>query len=119
MDILEAIAERRAIRTYTNEVLERAAVERLINLAVQAPSARDLEPWAFVILEGKARLRGFSEDAKGLLLDGPAQSESPKMRAMLSDPSFDIFYGAPLLIVICATSASPRQRRTAVWRLKT
>lgn len=105
MDVLQAIGERRAVRAYTDEVLDRATVERLIHSAVQAPSARDLEPWAFVIFEGRERLRGFSEEAKRVLLRSPEESGFPKMRAMLSDPAFNIFYGAPVLVVICATSA--------------
>ncbi|HTO86135.1 MAG TPA: nitroreductase family protein [Thermoanaerobaculia bacterium] len=105
MDVLQAIRERRAVRSYTDEVLDRATVERLIHSAVQAPSARDLEPWAFVIFEGRERLRGFSEEAKRVVLHSPEEGESSKFRAMLSDPDFNIFYGAPVLVVICATSA--------------
>ena len=105
VDVLQAIGERRAVRAYTDEVLERATVERLIQSAVQAPSAMDLEPWAFVVFEGKERLREFSEQAKRVLLRSPDETGSPKLRAMLADPGFDIFYGAPVLVVICATSA--------------
>ncbi len=105
MDVLQAIGERRAVRSYGDEPLDRATVERLIYFAVQAPSAMDLEPWAFVIFEGRERLRGFSDEAKRVFLRSPEESGSPKMRAMLSDPAFNIFYGAPVLVVICATSA--------------
>jgi nitroreductase len=104
MDVLKAISERRATRAYTDEGLDRATVERLIHAAVQAPSARDLEPWAFVIFEGKERLREFSEEAKGVLLRSRKEGWPPEMQVRLSDPSFDIFYGAPVLIVICAAS---------------
>jgi nitroreductase len=52
----------------------------LIHFAVQAPSARDLEPWAFVIFEGKQRLLVFSEEAKSMLLRSPEENRSPKMR---------------------------------------
>lgn len=105
MDVLQAIGERRAVRNYTDEELDRATVEWLIRCAVQAPSAMDLEPWAFVAFEGRERLRDFSEQAKRVLLRNPEESGSPQMRAMLSDPVFNIFYGAPVLVVICATSA--------------
>jgi nitroreductase len=104
VDVLQAIGERRAVRAYTDEELDRATVERLIHFAVQAPSAMDLEPWAFVVFEGKARLRDFSEQARQVLLRTPGEG-GPKMRAMLSDPAFHIFYDAPVLVVICATSA--------------
>ena len=76
MDVLQAISERRAVRAYTDEELDRATVERLIHSAVQAPSAMDLEPWAFVVFEGKGRLRGFSEQARRVLLANPEEGES-------------------------------------------
>ena len=104
MDLLKAIAERRATRAYSEKGLDRSAVEKLLEAAVEAPSARNLQPWAFVVFEGKKRLHEFSEKAKAELLRAPAAS-TPEITKMLSDPSFDIFYGAPLLIVICATSA--------------
>jgi nitroreductase len=104
MEVLTAIAQRRAIRAYTEEVVDRDTVGRLIEAAVQAPSAMDLEPWAFVTFEGKSRLREFSQKAKEELRR-TGTDLSPEARRRLSDPSFDIFYGAPLLIVICATSA--------------
>ncbi len=104
-DVLTVISERRATRNYTGEQVDRATIERLLDAAVQAPSAMDLEPWAFVVFEGRERLRQFSEEAKRHLLHGAGESLPANARTMLADPSFDIFYGAPALIVICATSA--------------
>ena len=106
MDLLTAIAERRATRSYTDAGVDRATVERLIGMAVQAPSARDLEPWAFVVLAGRERLHAFSEEAKRELARASDAAMSTEFREMLSNPSFDIFYGAPVLIVICAASSA-------------
>jgi len=103
-DILTVMAERRATRSYTGEGVDRGTIERLLDAAVQAPSAMDLEPWAFVVFEGRERLRRFSEEAKRELLRDDVESLPLKARTMLADPSFDIFYGAPVLVVICATS---------------
>src|SRR5450755_1003467 len=104
MDVLTAIEERRAVRSYGEAAVDRKTIERLIRAAVQAPSARDLEPWAFVVFEGRERLRRFSDEAKRELLRGPEAGSSPEVRTRLTDPAFDIFYGAPVLIVTCATS---------------
>lgn len=105
MEVLTAISDRRAIRSYRDEGVDRKTVERLIDAAVCAPSARDLEPWAFVVFEGREKLRGFSDEAKRELLATTERKASPEVRAKLADPSFNIFYGAPVLVVICATSA--------------
>jgi len=103
MDLLTAIAGRRAVRAYTDEPVDRKTIERLLDAAVEAPSAMGLEPWAFVVLEGRDRLRRFSDDVKDGLRRGEGES-SPHLREMLADPSFNIFYGAPALVIVCATS---------------
>ena len=101
---MAAILGRRATRAYTDEAVDRATVERLIGTAVEAPSAMNLQPWAFVAFAGVERLKAFSDEAKQVLLSPGQLDFSPEVRGWLSDPAFNIFYGAPVLIVICATS---------------
>lgn len=63
-----------------------------------------LEPWAFVVIEGAAKLREFSISAKRYYAPkGLSESSSSRVRAMLTDPAFNIFHDAPALVVICAT----------------
>ena len=102
MDVISAMAERRAIRAYTESSIDHETVSRLIGAAILAPSAIDLEPWAFLVFEGASRLRDFSTKAKEALLRAELP---PEARRLIADPAFNIFYGAPLLVVICATSA--------------
>jgi nitroreductase len=103
MDVFEAIYTRRAIREFAEGEVERFSVLALIDAAVQAPSAMDLQPWAFFVVQGKAVLERLSSAAKTHLLDSVAPS-SPlaKQKDMLADPSFNIFYGASTLIIVCA-----------------
>ena len=103
MEVLSAITDRRAIRAYRDEGVDRKTVEGLIDAAIRAPSARDLEPWAFVVFDGRDRLRGFSDEAKRELLAVSGGRAPAELLAKLEDPSFDIFYGAPVLVVVCAT----------------
>jgi nitroreductase len=49
MDLLEAIAKRRSIRTYKKESLPEGTVEKLIDAARLAPSAGNVQPWVFVV----------------------------------------------------------------------
>lgn len=106
MDIIEAIYQRRAVRDFTEEPVSKDAIRLVIAAAGQAPSAMNLQPWSFLVLEGRAELERYSGSAKAHLLETMAP-ESPlaRYRGHLADPDFQIFYGAPALIVICATSA--------------
>ena len=51
MDVLEAIKERRSVRAYTDEEVSEEDVERLIEAARWAPSAGNIQPWAFVVVK--------------------------------------------------------------------
>ncbi|HEX9875303.1 MAG TPA: nitroreductase family protein [Gammaproteobacteria bacterium] len=103
MDLMEAIYRRRSVRAYTDEPVTEDVVWELLDAAIQAPSAMNAQPWAFIIVQDRALLRSLSDRAKRHLLC--AYAGDPRMdryRDVLSDPQFDIFYGAPALIVICA-----------------
>lgn len=109
MSALDAIYARRATRAYTPDPVAEATIRELLRAAIHAPTAMHLEPWAFAIIQDRALLKKLSERAKTLIGasrrdDHAALARSPTTRlpAIFTDPSFDIFYGATTLIVICA-----------------
>lgn len=103
MELMAAIEGRRAVRSYTGDVIDRPTLMALVRAAVEAPSATNAQPWAFVVVQGADRLKEYSAEAKAHLLE-TSEPSSPLMRyrAMLADPKVDIFHGAGILIVICA-----------------
>lgn len=110
MDVIEAIHHRRAVRAYQDLPVGEGALRELIDLATEAPSAMNHQPWSFVIVHDKALLAEISRRAKArILADG--KDESTEFEAMLADPEFDIFYAAPSLIVICARTGDLQAAR--------
>ncbi|HXQ45274.1 MAG TPA: nitroreductase family protein [Caulobacteraceae bacterium] len=108
MDAVDAIFGRRAIRNFTSQVPPRAEIEALIEAAVQAPNGMNRQPWAFVVVEDKAALARFSIAAKAHLMQTMAQgSPLHAHRGQLVSDDFNIFYNAPVLVVICATDPDP------------
>ena len=103
MDLNEAIHSRRSVRAYKDEPLTRETVDKLIRAAVQAPSASNRQPWAFVVIQGNERLQGLSERAKQHRLTDTQDPPSDSLRARLMDSGYNLFHGAGTLIVICAT----------------
>ena len=57
MEIREAIYRRQSIRAFTPEPVPKKTLLQLLDAAVQAPSARNLQPWHFIVVTGKARER--------------------------------------------------------------
>ena len=112
LSALDAIYTRRSVRKFTGDRLDDATVRALIDAAVQAPNAQLEQPWLFAVVQDRTLLRNLSDLAKTLWTSAPAlraalhghdMSVPPAaIAARVADPGFDIFYGAPVLIVICA-----------------
>ena len=103
MEIIEAIYQRRAVRHYTTEDVSAATLHTLLRAAAQAPSPLNLQPWSFALFCGRHQLATFSTRIKDhLLVTLPPLYELHEHAACMNDPSYDVFHGAPVLIVICA-----------------
>lgn len=97
---------RRSIRTFKEKPVERASLEKLLEMACYAPSAKNNQPWHWTVVESPVEVRRLA----GLVIDymrGFA-AEKPKLAALLSYTrvvaAWDMGYervcrGAPHLIV--------------------
>ena len=103
VDALEAIYDRRAVREYTGVHPSRETIQELLEAAVQAPSAMDLQPWEFVIVQDAALLKRISDRSKKLSLHHMKPGSGLSLfRRELEDPKTDIFHGAGTAIIIVA-----------------
>lgn len=106
MEVIDAIYNRRAIRSYTNTPVTRVEVHALLQAAVHAPSANNAQPWAFAIIQDQEILKHYSDQAKAHLLTLSRNGASHHgLHQGPADPEFNIFYNAGTLIIICAKNA--------------
>jgi len=56
---MDAIFNRRSIRSYTDEEVSDAAVEGLLRAAMAAPSAGNEQPWEFVVIRDRPTMEGI------------------------------------------------------------
>jgi len=56
MDALEAIRTRRSIREYENRPVPDSLIKQVIAAAMMAPSARNGQPWQFVVIDDRELL---------------------------------------------------------------
>lgn len=96
-EVLSAIKFRRSIRAYTNECLTQEELNILKTAAVESPSARNLQPYHFAFVTDKQVLSEFTHDCQVALARREGAGERVK------DPSYDVRYGAPLVVFIFAT----------------
>lgn len=105
MDLAEAISGRRSVREYTPDMVDELTLYRLVDAAVHAPNAVNQQRWAFTVIRGQALLDRISDGAKEHMLQNlPHTAFEVSMRNLLSDPKFQIFYHAPVLVLIAAAS---------------
>jgi nitroreductase len=80
----------------------------LIGSAVRAPSAVKEQPWTFTVVREQSALDRISDAAKAhMLATMVASPHAEHFAALLNDPSFHIFYHAPVLILISASAQGP------------
>ncbi len=103
MELQAAITNRRSVRSYTDTKVDKATIEKLLNAAVQAPSAMNSQPWAYAVIQEDNLLKEISDRSKQYLLSlldkVPALN---KYKAAFENPDFNIFYNATSLVIIFA-----------------
>jgi len=56
MEALKTIFTRRSVRRYTEEPVSNQAIETILRAAMQSPSAVNMQPWHFVVIDDRALL---------------------------------------------------------------
>ena len=73
LDLFEAIHKRSSVRSFKNEPLPRSVIEKIIDAARRAPSARNVQPWDFVVVTS-SKTRGR---IKEIVENGPYIADAP------------------------------------------
>jgi nitroreductase len=60
-DALTAILQRKSVRNYTGEVVQRADLIQLLKAAMAAPSAVHRLPWKFIVVTNREKLKSLSD----------------------------------------------------------
>ena len=73
METLEAIYTRRSVREFTSDPISEADVHDLLRAGMQAPSARNEQPWHFILIDDTELLHAIPKfhPASQMLLDAP------------------------------------------------
>lgn len=88
--VLNAISQRRSIRSFKDEKVSREHIDILLKAAQEAPSARNAQPWHFSVVQNRSIFREINEEVKKNLGEDPG----------------DIFHGAGTAIFISGDSKS-------------
>jgi nitroreductase len=108
MNLMEAIYSRRSVRHFTDKTVDKAVIEKLMDAAIQAPSASNSQPWSFAVIQDSETLKRYSDMAKAHLLKmATMQPALERYRTMLSNAEYNVFYNSGTLVIIYARPEGP------------
>jgi nitroreductase len=61
MEVSKAILTKRAVRKFQDRPIPGEAVEKILNAGRRAQSAKNQQPWHFIVIRDKSRLKSLSE----------------------------------------------------------
>ena len=88
--VLNAISERRSIRSYTKAKVTREQIDVLLKAAAESPSAKNSQPWHFSVVQSRALLDEIHAEVK----------------KVMNEELDDIFHGAETAIFLSCDSAA-------------
>lgn len=60
MEFKQVVMSRRSVRSYLNKEIPREVLEEIVEAGVHAPSATNLQPWYFVIINSEEQRKKFA-----------------------------------------------------------
>ena len=81
METWDAIRARRNVRSYTSQPVGQAELDRILEAGRRAPSARNSQPWDFVVVTGRAELTDLARVWQGGRARGPVRGHHRAGRA--------------------------------------
>ena len=87
---MDNIRQRRSIRKYKSQEIPKEQVEAIIEAAVMAPSAKNRQPWKFLVYSSEAKDKLLDVMEKGLKKEADTHEKFPDFRAGLLDAFYTL-----------------------------
>ena len=96
------IGQRRSVRRYLPDPIDRAIIDRLLLAATRAPSAHNRQPWRFAVLEDRSGKEALATAmGRRLRQDRTADGDDPKAIEADAARSYARITEAPAVVVVC------------------
>lgn len=95
-ETLKVIKQRRSIRSFKEEQIKEEELQAVLEAGLYAPSAGNQQAWHFTVIQRKEVLERLNFVAK----EAAKQLDNEHVRKMASNEKFNIYYGAPTVIVV-------------------
>lgn len=99
---MKEIIERKSIRKYKSDAIKKDDIETIIRAGILAPSAKNRQPWKYIIYTDTAKKTLLDVMERGLLRERNGDKLLPKSQDDLPDAfhTLKVMREAPVLIII-------------------
>lgn len=106
MNIIKAIEKRRSIRKFSKKTVSEKKIEKIIWAGTLAPSAKNRQPWKFIVCTQNARENLLKAMETGINRETSGNMRIPEFDFGLADAknTLRVMKEAPVLIVILNTN---------------
>ena len=98
-DVFEVIKNRRSVRAYKDEQIEDEQIEKILEAAILAPTARGEAPWHFTVVQNKEILEDINDSVLNIL-----SNSGDEFLETLAESRVNVMHNAPTVIFVSAKS---------------
>jgi nitroreductase len=102
-EALEVIKSRRSIRQYKDEQISDAELQEILDAALLAPNAMNMQAWHFTVIQDGDML----ERMVGIIKENLLNSGIEFLAQRANTPGYNTFYRAPTVIMISGSDNAP------------
>lgn len=95
-ETMKTILRRRAVRQFKKDQIKESDLKEILNAAIHAPNAQNLQKWHFTVVQDKTMLNKMVEITKTNMRD----SKIPFFLERISSPDYNTYYHAPTVILV-------------------
>ncbi len=114
MEFFDLIKNRRSIRKYRTQPVDKEDILKILDAANWAPSAMNLQPWEFIVVSGES-LKPLANSYKSVVEEFTSKLEDDG--EIISNDEFikfaSNFGGAPIIIVVLTKASDESNERKA------
>jgi nitroreductase len=94
--VISNILSRRTTRKFTSEAINPEMISAIVEAGIYAPSGHNAQPWHFTVIRNPELLKELNLATKEEAKNYP----DPTVQKMANNEGFNLFYNAPVLIVV-------------------
>lgn len=98
-DVFEVIKNRRSVRAYKDEQIEDEEIEKILEAAIMAPTARGEAPWHFTVVQNKELLEEINGSVRGIL-----SNSGDELLEAIAESGVNVMHNAPTVVFVSAKS---------------